>query len=91
MGFLYLIFIQDENTKLILDNFINTFFTLGLPATLPIYIMVLMFDILMVAVKISSFTSSNEKNFFKKVMFFEIVFLIVIIIAWLPYFISIFE
>jgi len=53
--------------------------------------MVLMFDIVMVTVKVSSSTSSNEKIFFKKVMFFEIVFAMMIIYAWLPYFMSIFE
>jgi len=53
--------------------------------------MVLMFDIVMVTVKVSSSTSSNEKIFFKKVMFFEIAFTMAIIYAWMPYFMSIFE
>jgi len=50
LGFVYLIFAQDKNSELLLDNFINTFLTLALPATLPIYLMVLLFDIIMVIV-----------------------------------------
>ena len=41
---------------------------------LPIYVMVLMFDIVMVIVKFSSTESDHEASLFKKVMIFEIGF-----------------
>ena len=61
LGFIFLIFVQDKNTELILDNALGTILTLGMPATLPIYLMVLLFDIVMVAVRLSS-SESNNKN-----------------------------
>ncbi len=90
LGFVYLIFVQDKNSELLLDNFINTFLTLALPATLPIYLMVLLFDIIMVIVKISSLESIYESSLFKKAMIFEIGFFAILIYAWSPYFFSIF-
>ena len=90
LGFFYLIFAQDKNSELLLDNFINTFLTLALPATLPIYLMVLLFDIMMVVVKISSLESTYESYLFKKVMIFEIGFIAILIYAWAPYFFSVF-
>lgn len=90
LGFIFLIFVQDKNTELILDNALGTILTLGVPATLPIYLMVLLFDIVMVAVRLSSSESSNEKLFFKRVIFFEIGFVAIIVYAWLPYFAGVF-
>ena len=87
---MYLIFAQDKNTELLLDGFINVFFTLVLPATLPIYLMVLIFDIIMVVVKISSSVIDEEIGFFKKVMIFEVIFVTTLIISWGPYFFSVF-
>ena len=66
MGFTYLIFAPDKDTELLLENAISTILTLAIPATLPIYIMVLMFDIVMVIVKFSSLESIYEASFFKK-------------------------
>ena len=86
---MYLIFAQDKNTELLLDGFINVFFTLVLPATLPIYLMVLIFDI-MVVVKISSSVIDEEIGFFKKVMIFEVIFVTILTISWGPYFFSVF-
>ena len=90
LGFIFLIFVQDKNTELILDNALGTILTLGVPATLPIYLMVLLFDIVMVAVRLSSSESSNEKLFFKSVIFFEIGFVAIILYAWLPYLAGVF-
>ena len=90
LGFVFLIFVQDKNTELVLNDSIETILTLGLPATFPIYLMVLMFDIVMVIVKFSSSESAFETAFFKKVMIFEIGFISVLIYAWSPYFISVF-
>ncbi len=67
------------------------FLTLVLPATLPIYLMVLVFDILMLIVKISSTELSQEKFFFKKIMIFEIGFTVTIIYAWSSYYVSVFS
>jgi hypothetical protein len=64
--------------------------TLGVPATLPIYLMVLMFDIVMVIVRVSSSESSYEKLFFKRVVIFEISFVFAIIYTWVPYFSEVF-
>lgn len=91
LGIIYLIFAQDKNTELLLDSSINVFFTLVLPATVPIYLMVLMFDIIMVAVRFSSSTINYEISFFKKVMIFEIIFVVIIIFSWAPYFFSVFN
>ena len=52
--------------------------------------MVLLFDIVMVAVRLSSSESNNEKFFFKKIMFFEIGFVALIVYAWVPYFAEVF-
>jgi len=90
LGFIFLIFAQDKDTELVLDNTIKTLLTLGLPAALPIYIMVLLFDIVMVVVRFSSSESEIESILFKKVMIFEIGFIIILIYAWAPYFISVF-
>ena len=90
LGFIFLIFAQDKDTELVLDNTIKTLLTLGLPAALPIYIMVLLFDIVMVIVRFSSSESEIESMLFKKVMIFEIGFIIILIYAWAPYFISVF-
>ena len=87
---MYLIFAQDKNTELLLDDFVNVFFTLVLPATLPIYLMVLTFDTIMVVVKISSSVIDEEIGFFKKVMIFEVIFVTTLIISWGPYFFSVF-
>ena len=54
LGFVFLIFAQEKDTQLLLDDSVGTILTLAIPATLPIYIMVLMFDIVMVIVKVSS-------------------------------------
>ncbi len=90
LGFIFLIFVQDKDTELVLDESIETILTLGLPATFPIYLMVLMFDIVMVIVKFSSSESDFESAFFKKVMIFEIGFIAILIYAWSPYFVSVF-
>jgi len=90
LGIIYLIFAQDKNTELLLDSSINVFFTLVLPATVPIYLMVLMFDIIMVVVRFSSSAINYEISFFKKVMIFEIIFVVIIIFSWAPYFFSVF-
>ena len=91
LGFTYLIFAPDKDTELLLENAISTILTLAIPATLPIYIMVLMFDIVMVIVKFSSLESIYEASFFKKVMIFEIGFTILIIYTWVPYFSAVFN
>ena len=52
--------------------------------------MVLMFDIVMVIVKFSSTESDHEASLFKKVMIFEIGFVLVIVYAWIPYFSEVF-
>tara|TARA_B100001564_G_C20011879_1_gene390596 strand:- start:118 stop:330 length:213 start_codon:yes stop_codon:yes gene_type:complete len=69
---------------------LGTILTLGVPATLPIYLMVLLFDIIMVIVRLSSSESIYEKSFFKRVMFFEISFVAIIVYAWVPYFVGVF-
>ena len=51
---------------------------------LPIYVMVLMFDIVMVIVKFSSTESDYEASLFKKVMIIEIGFVVIIVYAWIP-------
>ena len=91
LGFTYLIFAPDKDTELLLENAISTILTLAIPATLPIYIMVLMFDIVMVIVKFSSLESIYEASFFKKVMIFELGFTILIIYTWVPYFSAVFN
>ena len=91
LGFTYLIFAPDKDTELLLENAISTILTLAIPATLPIYIMVLMFDIVMVIVKFSSLESIYEASFFKKVMIFEIGFTILIIYTWVPSFSAVFN
>ena len=90
LGFVFLILAQDRNTELILDDAVGAFLTLALPATLPIYLMVLMFDIIMVIVKLSSLEHTQEKYFFKKVMMFEIGFTVTIMYSWSSYFYSVF-
>ena len=52
--------------------------------------MVLMFDTIMVAVKISSSAIDEEIGFFKKVMIFEVIFVGTLIISWGSYFFSVF-
>ena len=91
LGFVFLIFAPDKDTELLLEDATSTILTLGVPATLPIYIMVLMFDIEMVIVKFSSTESIYEATFFKKVMLFEIGFTILIIYTWIPYFSTVFN
>ncbi len=83
-------FAPDRNTELILSNITDTILTLAIPAMLPIYVMVLMFDIVMVIVKFSSTESDHEASLFKKVMIFEIGFVLIIIYAWIPYFSEVF-
>ena len=90
LGFLFLIFAPAKGTQLLLDDPIATILTLAIPATLPIYIMVLMFDIVMVIVRCSSTKSIQESTFFKKIMIFEIGLTAVIIYTWIPYFSSVF-
>ena len=91
LGFVFLIFAQEKVTQLLLDDSIGTILTLAIPATLPIYIMVLMFDIVMVIVKVSSAESPYESAFFKKIMIFEIGLTVIIIYSWIPYFSAVFS
>ena len=91
LGFVFLIFAQEKDTQLLLDDSIGTILTLAIPATLPIYIMVLMFDIVMVIVKVSSAESPYESAFFKKIMIFEIGLTAIIIYSWIPYFSAVFS
>jgi hypothetical protein len=58
---------------------------------MPIYIMVLMFDIIMVIIRFSSSELDYESYFFKKIMIFEIGFVAIIIYAWIPYFSEVFS
>ncbi|MDB2461278.1 hypothetical protein N9W73_00530 [Gammaproteobacteria bacterium] len=91
LGFVFIIFAQEKDTQLLLDDSIGTILTLAIPATLPIYIMVLMFDIVMVIVKVSSAETSYESSFFKKIMIFEIGLTTTIIYSWIPYFSAVFS
>ena len=61
--------------------------TLVAPAAAPILMMVILFDALMSKVR-SSESSGEEKTRFQRIMLTELATVVIMIIAWLPYFLA---
>ena len=61
--------------------------TLIAPATAPILLMVILFDALMSKVRASD-SSGEESAKFTRIMLVEIATVVILVIAWFPYFIA---
>lgn len=61
--------------------------TLVAPAAAPILLMVLLFDALMSKIRAGD-TNDEERIKFTRIMFIELATVIILVIAWFPYFIA---
>lgn len=61
--------------------------TLIAPAVAPILLMVILFDALMSKIRASD-TQGEEKTTFTQIMLIELAMVIILVIAWFPYFIA---
>ena len=61
--------------------------TLIAPATAPILLMVILFDALMSKVRASD-AQGEEETTFTRIMLVELVMVIILVVAWFPYFIA---
>lgn len=61
--------------------------TLIAPAVAPILLMVILFDALMSKIRASD-TQGDEKTTFTQIMLIELAMVIILVIAWFPYFIA---
>ena len=89
LGLFFILLDQDSHTQISFDG-LDVFFTLIMPAMVPILFMVLAFDIIMLYVRKSSEEDEKSKIILSKTIWFSQIILVLIVLRWYGYFYSLF-
>ena len=90
LGLFFILLAQDSHTQISFDG-LDVFFTLIMPAMVPILFMVLAFDIIMLYVRKSSEEDEKSKIILSKTIWFSQIILVLIVLRWYGYFYSLFS